>query len=60
MQLSTDISNPPSTPSFTDVSSTEWWYPHVEAVKAAGIVSGCSSTEFCPHDPLTRAQAAKF
>jgi hypothetical protein len=55
-----DLTNPPSTPSFTDVPASAWYYPHVEAVKAAGIVSGCTSTTFCPENTLTRKEAAKF
>jgi MYXO-CTERM domain-containing protein len=58
---SLDISSPPATPSFDDVDATKWYYPHVEAVRAAGIVSGCNGgASFCPNDSLTRAEAAKF
>lgn len=58
---SLDVSNPPATPSFDDVDATHWYYPHVEAVRAAGIVNGCNGgLSFCPNDSLTRAEAAKF
>ena len=55
-----DLTNPPSSPSFNDVDANDWFYPHVEAVKAAGIVSGTTATTFSPHDSLTRKQASKF
>jgi hypothetical protein len=55
-----DLSSPPSTPSFTDVPTSAWYYPHVEAVRSAGIVSGCNATEFCPTNPLLRKEAAKM
>jgi hypothetical protein len=37
--------------------------PHEEAInsiRAAGVTSGCGSTEFCPHNPTTREQMATF
>jgi hypothetical protein len=55
-----DLTNPPSSPTFNDVDANDWFYPHVEAVKAAGIVSGTTATTFSPHDSLTRKQASKF
>jgi len=32
----------------------------IEKLAAAGITSGCSSTEFCPNDDVTRGQMAAF
>jgi hypothetical protein len=37
--------------------------PHqsdINALAAAGLTSGCSSTEFCPREPVTRDQMASF
>ena len=41
----------------TDVSG-HWARDAIEAVVAAGVMSGCMSDRFCPDDTLTRAQAA--
>lgn len=61
-----DGSDPLGTPSgrFTDVSSTEWWAPHVERLAELGITKGCVAEldieSFCPDSPITRAQMAAF
>lgn len=51
----------PGTPTltFTDTSThyAKYW---IEALKADGITSGCSATQFCPNNGITRAQAAIF
>ena len=47
---------PPSASStFTD-TTTHWAKDWIEALKAAGITSGCTATTFCPDQALTRAQ----
>jgi len=33
---------------------------NINRVAAAGITTGCSDTDFCPSDPVTRAQLASF
>ena len=65
------LPNPPA-PTFADVPPTHPFYPFVEAVAAAGVVSGytcggggepCDPQNrpyFRPAAPATRAQAAKF
>jgi len=55
-----DLSNPPATPSFTDVPTSAWYFPHVEAAFAAGITSGCGGGLFCPLAPVTRGMGAVF
>ena len=32
----------------------------IEAIFARGITTGCTQTEFCPSDPVTREQMAAF
>ncbi len=32
----------------------------IEAIKAEGITTGCSSTRYCPDEPVTRGQMAAF
>ena len=50
----------PTSTSFTDVSSTSFAYPYIQKLLELGITSGCSTTQFCPDDPITRQQAAVF
>jgi len=47
---------------FGDVPTDQWYYFWVERLYAAGITSGCSTNPllYCPNDPVTRAQMAKF
>jgi len=57
-----DTSNVPDTPTFNDVPVDAWYYPYVETIAAAGIVQGCdvSAGLYCPNDPVTRQEMAKF
>jgi MYXO-CTERM domain-containing protein len=50
----------PSTPSFSDVDSSNPFYGSIEALLAACVTQGCSATEFCPNREMTRAEAAVF
>lgn len=54
--------NPPAISSFSDVPKTVWYWPYVEAAKAAGITRGCNEAgnQFCPDQDVTRGQAAIF
>ncbi|HRE88345.1 MAG TPA: S-layer homology domain-containing protein [Myxococcota bacterium] len=56
------VANPPANSSFSDVPKTVWYWPYVEAAKAAGITRGCNEagTLFCPDDDVSRGQAAVF
>lgn len=49
--------NPP--PEFTDDDGSIF-EADIEWLAAEGITRGCSPTEFCPDDPLTRGQMAAF
>lgn len=54
-----DISNPPATPSFSDVASDNPYYVTIEAVKTAGYMNGYPTTkEFRPDDLADRATVA--
>lgn len=46
--------------SFVDVLPTSRYYAAIESVLHHAIVAGCTSTEFCPAQLTTRAQAAVF
>ncbi|MEW6337092.1 MAG: M20/M25/M40 family metallo-hydrolase, partial [Acidobacteriota bacterium] len=46
--------------SFTDAWSSHWAYRHIETVLHHGITSGCSATEFCPAQEVSRWQMAVF
>ncbi|HJR87960.1 MAG TPA: S-layer homology domain-containing protein [Acidimicrobiia bacterium] len=45
---------------FLDVASDNPLAVDIEWLEAWGITKGCSSTEFCPNDPVTREQMAAF
>jgi hypothetical protein len=50
---------PPTTPSFTDVSS-HWAYIHIEEAYKQGIMTGCQlAGKFCPDQAATRAEVAE-
>jgi len=53
---------PPAAATFDDVPTNHPLFPFIEALAAAGITRGCSTTPplYCPDDPLTRGQAAVF
>jgi len=54
--------SPPATSSFQDVPATHYAYAYVEAIKKAGLTSGCSASPplYCPDTPLLRAELAAF
>ncbi len=54
------VSPPPASATFSDVSTGHPFFQYIEAMAASGITSGCSATNYCPDDPLTRGQMAVF
>jgi hypothetical protein len=62
LQRALGLEVPPTTDTFSDDDASSL-QPEIEAIAAAGITSGCSSTEphrFCPFDPVRRDQMATF
>lgn len=47
----------PAIPSYTDVTSSNQFFPYIEAAKASGIVAGTTATTFSPNVLITRQQA---
>jgi hypothetical protein len=45
--------------SFVD-DDDSYFEPEIEALHASGITQGCTTTEFCPDKPITRAEMAAF
>ncbi len=45
---------------FNDVPFTYWAWSSVESLAASGITGGCGSGNYCPENPVTRAQMAVF
>jgi len=41
------------TPYFTDIPATDAFFPYIQKMRDLGITSGCTSTTFCPADPVT-------
>lgn len=48
-----------SADTFTDVSTSAWYYDYVDQISDASIMSGYDNGDFGPNDSLTRDQAAK-
>jgi len=57
---SRQISPAPASATFNDVSTTHPFFQSIEAMAASGITGGCGGGNFCPDDPLSRAQMAAF
>jgi serine protease len=45
---------------FTDVDPTHWAAAWIKQLVSEGITSGCGSGNYCPEQPVTRAQMAVF
>jgi hypothetical protein len=45
---------------FTDVPASNPFCPWIQELARRGITVGCSATEYCPGNPVTRAQMAVF
>lgn len=56
MAFATDLADP-STPTFSDVPSTDHYYQYVEGAYAAGMVEGIGGGLFAPSSTMTREQA---
>ena len=48
--------NSQSSGNFTDVQSSDWFYPHVSYVREHGLMNGISNTQFAPRQTTTRAE----
>ena len=42
---------------FTDVDSSDWYAPYVDAAKSVGLIEGYSDGSFKPENKITRAEA---
>jgi hypothetical protein len=60
------LADPPKTwtlhlgDSFTDVPRSQLFYRRIETLVHTGMTSGCGGTQYCPGDPVNRAQMAIF
>ena len=50
----------PPTPFFTDVPTTGFGFKWIQRMKVDNVTTGCSTTLYCPTDPVTRGQMAVF
>jgi len=60
VQWRRQIAPPPAVATFFDVPETHSFYKEIEALVGSGITGGCSTTNYCPDDTLTRGQMAAF
>ncbi len=51
---------PPASGVFTDVANDYWAAGWIEQLAAEGITGGCGGGNYCPDNPVTRAQMAVF
>jgi len=49
-----------TTPYFSDVPTTDQFFPYVQKLKELGITTGCGNGDFCPSENVTRDQMAAF
>ena len=54
------VSPAPGTATFGDVPTGHWAFQFVEALADSGITAGCGGGNFCPNNPLTRAEMAVY
>jgi len=52
--------SPPSGQTFADVPPNYLYYKAIEALAASGIAAGCGNGNYCPNQPVTRGEMAKF
>lgn len=45
---------------FTDVLNTNGFFKYIQKMKDMGYTTGCTATQFCPNDDVSRANAAVF
>ncbi len=45
---------------FTDVPPDHWAYDYIQTLAMSGITGGCGGDNYCPGDPVSRAQMAVF
>jgi hypothetical protein len=51
---------PPAVGIFDDVPLNYWVAHWIEQLATEGITSGCVENNYCPEEPVTRAQMAVF
>jgi hypothetical protein len=49
-----------TTPHFADVGPSAFGFKWIQAMYELGISAGCGNGNYCPNDPITRAQMAVF
>ena len=54
------VTAPPGSPTFNDVSTNHPFFQYIEALSKSGITGGCGSGNYCPDNPVTRGQMAVF
>ena len=54
------VSPAPATATFADVPTNPSYFRAIEALAASGITQGCGGGNFCPNQPVTRGELAKF
>jgi hypothetical protein len=58
--IHTSAFTPPDVPATFNDTSGHWAEDWIEALKSDGVTSGCGNGNYCPENPVTRAQMAVF
>ncbi|MCZ2150634.1 MAG: SBBP repeat-containing protein [Bryobacterales bacterium] len=58
--LGTDNFPVPGTQFFADVPAGHPQYRYIQKLRDLGITNGCTASNYCPDDPVTRGQMASF
>jgi len=54
------VSPAPATATFNDVPTGHWAFRFIEALVSSGITAGCGGGNYCPDQPITRAEMAVY
>jgi len=48
------------TPFFADVPENNIFFTYIQMLKQLAVTAGCTASDYCPNDPVTRGQMAVF
>ncbi len=58
--LSVTVTQDATVQQFSDVLPNDYYFDAVDLLKQSNVTSGCSADDYCPSEPVTRAEMAIF